>query len=262
MYAKVFTSMFDGTLAEHWEAWVTFVAMLVLCDADGTVDMTLTAISRRTGLPLAIVAAGVAVLEAPDPESRSPEDDGRRIVRIDPHRSWGWRIVNHAHYRGIHDAEQRRAMTRERVRRHRAKSEQLDLVTHLVTPCNAGNDIQKQTQTQKQDVKASPSLNTITGEVVITIPTNRTSATGDEFGISGEQVAELASLYPAVDTLSTLKAIRGWAIANPRRRKTADGMMRHVHAWFGRSQDSAGRTAGARAASDASYAAVNDGGAQ
>lgn len=115
MYGKLFTSMYDGTLVADWRALVVFQQMLVLCDLQGTVDMTPRAISARTGIPLDIIEAGIALLEQPDPYSRTPEKEGRRIERIDGHRPWGWLIVNYRKYRQMMSGEQKRAADRSRL---------------------------------------------------------------------------------------------------------------------------------------------------
>ena len=117
MYGKIFSVIYDGSLAEDWRALITFQQLIVLCDADGVVDMTPTAISRRTGIPIEHIKAGLEILEQPDPESRTPDEEGRRICRIDGHNSWGWYLVNHAKYRALVDADTVREQTRERVRR-------------------------------------------------------------------------------------------------------------------------------------------------
>ena len=64
----------------------------------------------------------LAILEAPDPDSQTPEEDGRRIVRLDPDRAWGWRVVNIQMYRGMGDLERIRKQTRERVQKHRLRA--------------------------------------------------------------------------------------------------------------------------------------------
>jgi hypothetical protein len=74
----------------------------------GTVDMTPEAIARLTTIPLEHIKTGLIALEQPDPESRTPGEDGRRIVRLSAERLWGWRIVNYEHYRTIRSAEERR----------------------------------------------------------------------------------------------------------------------------------------------------------
>ena len=56
--------------------------------------MTPAALAARTRIPLEEVKAMLHTLEQPDPESRTPDADGRRIARLDEHRSWGWHIIN------------------------------------------------------------------------------------------------------------------------------------------------------------------------
>lgn len=110
MYAKVFSQMYDGTLCTRgpWEALVTFQQLLVLSDQEGNVDMTAEAISRRTTIPLEIIKKGLEVLMLPDDESRTPTDEGRRIVPLAEGRAWGWKIVNYLLYRGLKREEDRR----------------------------------------------------------------------------------------------------------------------------------------------------------
>jgi hypothetical protein len=95
--------------------------MLVLSDEEGVVDKTPRAISRITNVPLEIVERGIAKLSAADPDSRTPDEDGRRIVLIDENRTWGWRIVNYLKYRQIRDEEARRISNRSYKRDQRAK---------------------------------------------------------------------------------------------------------------------------------------------
>lgn len=121
MYGKVFDSMYDGTLYGQWEAIVTFQQMIVLADADGIVDMTPQAMAARTSIPLEIIKKGIPTLEAPDPYSRTPGQDGKRIELIDAHRPWGWHIVNHEKYKNLRDAKEVRAQNRERQQRFRDK---------------------------------------------------------------------------------------------------------------------------------------------
>jgi hypothetical protein len=96
--------------------------LLVLADRDGVVDMTLDAIARRTNVPETIVANAIAHLMCADRASRSPEEDGRRLVKLDSRRDWGWQIVNYDHYRNIRDEESRRAYFRDRKRQQRLQA--------------------------------------------------------------------------------------------------------------------------------------------
>ena len=120
MYGKIFGSIYDGTLAEDWRALITFQQFIVLCDADGILDMTPQSISRRTGIPIEHIKAGIEVLEKTDKYSRTPDQNGCRIELIDEHRPWGWHIVNHEKYKKMQDSDTIRAQTRARVQRHRS----------------------------------------------------------------------------------------------------------------------------------------------
>lgn len=113
MFGKIFEEIYDGSLHGHWEAIVTFEQLIVLADVDGVVDKTPQALAARTSIPLHIFHKGLELLEAPDPFSRSPDEDGRRIVRLDVNRLWGWRIVNYAKYRAIRSSEDRRDYHRQ-----------------------------------------------------------------------------------------------------------------------------------------------------
>lgn len=113
--------MYDGTLRVNWKALVTFQQLIVLCDADGTVDMTPHAISGRTGIPIEVIQEGLEFLEKPDPYSRTPDEEGRRIALIDDHRPWGWYIVNHSKYKVLQDSDSVREQNRERKRRQRER---------------------------------------------------------------------------------------------------------------------------------------------
>ena len=106
MYGKIFDSMYEGTLYGHWQAIVTLQQMVVLCNSEGVVDMTPQAISARTSIPLNIIEKGIQDLSEPDRYSRTPGEEGRRIVTLDAHRPWGWVIVNYAKYQKIKSREQ------------------------------------------------------------------------------------------------------------------------------------------------------------
>jgi hypothetical protein len=124
MYAKVFSQIYDGTLCTKgpWEALVTFQQMLVLADPEGCVDMTASAISRRTTIPLEIIDKGIEALLLPDPESRTPTEEGRRLLPLAEGRHWGWRIVNYKHYRDLKREEDRRAYHREYWHKRKLKA--------------------------------------------------------------------------------------------------------------------------------------------
>ena len=71
---------------------------------------------------------------------------------------------------------------------------------------------------------------------VITLPLN----TGEEYPVMAMDVREYKDLYPAVDVEQALRSMRGWLLANPRKRKTARGIRRFISSWLDREQNRGG----------------------
>jgi hypothetical protein len=157
MFAKVFEQILDSSVAENWKTRHVFEDMLKLADVNGVVDVTRESISRRTKVPLHIVNQAIDALEKPDPNSRNPAYEGRRIVLLDEHRNWGWFIVNYQYYRELAREDQRRQRTLARVRKFREK-EPVTLCNADVTHANAKRAMEKQMEKQKNgdSVNKSP----------------------------------------------------------------------------------------------------------
>jgi hypothetical protein len=126
-YTPLFSSLVAGTLCGRWPDIGLWPIVLSLSDKNGLVDYTQRYIATVTGLPEEEVRACMERFCAPDPGSRSGEADGARLVLVDDHRDWGWRIVNHSHYRekarkSAYDAE-RTASGADAERKRRERGE-------------------------------------------------------------------------------------------------------------------------------------------
>lgn len=120
MYGKLFQSLYQGTMRGQADLILVFTNLLAFKDKAGFVDKHPRCISEEVGISEDRVRAALLELEAPDPESRTDADEGKRIVRIDNHRCWGWRVVNADKYNKLRDEEERRIQWAEGQRRHRA----------------------------------------------------------------------------------------------------------------------------------------------
>jgi hypothetical protein len=112
---------------------LVFIYMFCNCDKDGVYDCVPQDIADATGLDLNKVLEVLVALEAPDPDSRTAGNEGRRIIRLYEHRTWGWRIPNHEYYRRLGTEEQRKEKAAERQKRFRSNA----TITHsnaTVTP--------------------------------------------------------------------------------------------------------------------------------
>jgi len=123
MFGKVFASLWEGSLYGKSDEQLVFVYLLAHATDQGAVDVFHNKIASDTGMSVERVTAALLQLEGPDEMSRTPDQGGRRIVRLDEHRNWGWLIVNYAKYRQIKKAETLREQTRERVRRWRERND-------------------------------------------------------------------------------------------------------------------------------------------
>lgn len=157
MYAKLFASLYQGTLRGQPHEILVFTNLLAHTGRDGTVDKHFRAISEETGLTMDEVKAAILVLESPDPESRSPEEMGARIVRLDEHRVWGWRVVNHGKYRAIRSEDDRAEQNRLAQKRFRERNNS--------KPPSAESKPDKPMQRQEAEADAkAESLNTLSGK--------------------------------------------------------------------------------------------------
>jgi hypothetical protein len=100
----------------------------------------------------------------------------------------------------------------------------LEKVTSVVLSKNSGETLAP--SADAPDAAASPTC-------VEKIPLND----GTQYEVTPEQVAEWDRTYQAVDIVQTLREIRQWNIANPKRRKTRSGIESHIIGWLQKEQN-------------------------
>lgn len=151
-YTKLFGSILRSTV---WKTpphvrlvWIT---MLALADRDGVVDSSVPGLADAAGVDRSQCEQALAIFMAPDPDSRTPDYEGRRIEKVDG----GWRLLNHGKYADKLSEEDRREKDAARQRRCRERRAQRDAsrpVTPVtpVTESHAGHTMQTQMETQTQ----------------------------------------------------------------------------------------------------------------
>tara|TARA_R110000824_G_scaffold106133_1_gene250758 strand:- start:405 stop:1079 length:675 start_codon:yes stop_codon:yes gene_type:complete len=120
MFIKLFNQILDSSIADDRRLRHFFTDIMLCCDSAGFVMMTEAAISRRIGTTIDEVKWGLAELMKPDPRSKTPDHEGRRIEAVEGS-GYGWRVINFEAYKSIRSTEDMRDKTRDRVRRFRAK---------------------------------------------------------------------------------------------------------------------------------------------
>lgn len=116
-WTKLFSSIVTSSVWCEPHATVrVWVAMLATADADGIVEGSLPGFANLARVSVDEMRAAVATLAGPDPDSRTPDHEGRRIEAMEG----GWRILNHAAYRERGQAKEGSkapAMRRYRLRK-------------------------------------------------------------------------------------------------------------------------------------------------
>lgn len=156
MFGKVFRCLWQGSLCGKADEQLVFVYMLAHADSGGQVEMVQSIISQQTGLPLDRVEAAIAALMAPDPESRTPDQEGRRLLPLGE-RSWGWEIVNYAKYRHMRDENARKEQTKRAVAKYRSNKKNGD-VSHG-KPRKAQGEVEVEGEEEKSTHLFNGSLN-------------------------------------------------------------------------------------------------------
>ncbi len=122
-YVKLFGSILDSTVWKLPPAitkvWIT---MLAMADRDGVVEASVPGVAHRAIVPLAIAEKAIAIFQAPDPHSKTPDKEGRRIEAVPR----GWRLINFESYRELQSLDDRRKRNADRQQRFRDR--------HRVTP--------------------------------------------------------------------------------------------------------------------------------
>lgn len=160
MYAKLFTSIYQGTLRGNSHGLLVFTNLLAHADKDGVVDIHPKAIAEEVGLSIDEVRASLLVLESPDDESRSPEEQGRRIIRMDEHRAWGWQVVNYVKYRAIRNEDDRREQNRIAQEKWREKNKPSSAKVSQAKQQSAHTEAEADTkaEAEKKNTKRVPRL--------------------------------------------------------------------------------------------------------
>jgi hypothetical protein len=223
-YTKLFNSIVTSTIwTEDDKTRIVWITMLALADKNGEVAGSVPGLARIAGVPVEAARIALEKFMAPDPDSRTRDDEGRRIEEIDG----GWALLNHAKYRRMASKDENKERTRERVRRFREKACNKS-VTH-VTQCNDlvthERDIaEAEADTDPLSVHPSDVSPEQTAKPVSPEPVSRKSLPDELF------LAEIKRHYPDIDVEAELRKMDAWLLTRPGKKKTR----RFIVGWLNR----------------------------
>jgi hypothetical protein len=124
-FAKLDSEITKSSIwSEPYHVRIVFVSFVSAKDENGFVGGARTGLARMCNVTLEEFDEAIDRLQSPDEESKTPDNEGRRIMKV----PGGYIILNHELYRLPED--EKREKTRERVKRYRA----LQSVTECYTP--------------------------------------------------------------------------------------------------------------------------------
>lgn len=159
MYAKIFSQIFDSSLAEDPTMRHMFMDMLVLADRTGRVDMTYEAIARRINVPIDLVRVNIDKLCNADQGSRTSIEAGKRLILLSDSRDWGWQIVNFTAYHALKNEDARRDYMRTYMQKRRAKEAAVNTCKPPLAPLahvDVNVDVNADVDEKEKSVEAPP----------------------------------------------------------------------------------------------------------
>lgn len=164
-FAKLDSGICDSSVwMKPHDALRVWIALLAKSDSYGIVRVSAPALAHQCFVTPERLAEIMADFCAPDPDSRTPKDDGRRLQAIEG----GWLIINYLLYR---DMMQRKAASHaERQAKYREKMKRRDaMVTARVTrdteADSRGREQKSRSRGKKNPAQASPAPVVLTPEL-------------------------------------------------------------------------------------------------
>lgn len=118
MYGKFYQSTFTGSMAgaglEVFAVWGYIIAHTV----NSTVEINPTVVAALIGCPKENIEKALQYLEMTDPNSRTKEYEGRRIVKEG---QFQYFVPNHEKYKNIRNNDERREYNRLKKREERER---------------------------------------------------------------------------------------------------------------------------------------------
>jgi hypothetical protein len=257
VYGKIFASLFEGSMyGAGCDVFAVWAYVIANADAKGFIEINPLKLANTLGADKQRVELALEYLCQPDPSSRNPDDEGRRLVREG---AFMYRVVSHHHYRDMRNMDAKREYDRSYRRERRANPLDSQVVattktTNAKSSQSSGDSPQVEAEAEaKAEVKAE-----IQKPLAPSAPKSRSKPApgfvepdqiagtlplidGTDYEISKQQVADWREAYPAIDVRQQLLAMKEWLKANPANRKTRQGANKFVVGWLKREQDKAPR---------------------
>ena len=123
MYAKIFAQMFTGSMyGAGPQRFVVWVYAVVKMSHNYTVELNPAILAHTIGMTFEEAEVAIEWLCSPDPKSRTPDYEGRRLIHDG---GFMYSVVNGPKYKAIRSEDDRREYFRMKKREERERKRKL-----------------------------------------------------------------------------------------------------------------------------------------
>jgi hypothetical protein len=224
-WTKLFSSIVTSSIWCEDDATLrVWVAMLATADSDGVVEGSIPGFANMARVSVDSMRKAVNKLISPDPDSRTPDHEGRRIEAFDG----GWRILNYSAYREKGQAKDGSKAPAMRKYRERKRDMQ-----RVATPGNAllltvtGEPEERR---EKREAVRNNRLPALSAEVVEVFTYWQTVMDHPDSRLGKDRVRVIEARLKEGYTVEQIKAAvdgckaSAWHMGENERRKRYDGL--------------------------------------
>jgi hypothetical protein len=146
-FVKLYDSILRSSVwLEDPPTRIVWITLLALAGPDGHVEASVPGLAHAANVPVPACRKALKILESPDPDSKDPANEGRRIEADDG----GWLVLNYQKYREMPSP------SAIRMRRHRARqaSHSDNVTTEAEAEAEAEAEERKRTSRTKTSAPA------------------------------------------------------------------------------------------------------------
>lgn len=118
-YTKLFSDIITSSVwSEDNNTRIIWITLLALSDPEGYVRASLPGLSNAARIEMDPCIKAIEHLKAPDPYSRTKDNEGRRIIDV----AGGWQILNYEFHRDRLSDDKKTVQSRARMKRMRQRN--------------------------------------------------------------------------------------------------------------------------------------------
>jgi hypothetical protein len=127
MFGKIFECLFTGSMVgAGTHVFAVWSYVIANTKSDGHVELNATILAAILGDKSERMQEAIDYLCAPDPNSRTKDEQGRRLIKTG---EFSYFVPNHKKYREMRNEEDRRAYFRDKKRQQRQREKEMSRQT-------------------------------------------------------------------------------------------------------------------------------------